>query len=255
MGFIEGDGSFFLRRDTLTPVFSLENTGVQLPVFVKIKEFLENYLGFDSYSLYKLKNTSTIAIATVKAKSINRKSIVTLTVKNINLLNNCLVPFFSDIEFLTKKSKDFHDFKLICKAVYEGGYREEKIRSLILKLSNTMNNFRLSTYKATVKNLSQEEISKFLNFEPTLEHLLDGRVIDIHTKKVLPRLNCCVYEILEENGVFLMANSLTEAASIVGVYSETLSKYLDIEVLDSDDAFVEVKKYKIRRVRVFSPIK
>lgn len=31
LGFIEGDGSFFLRRDNLTPVFSIENTGVQLP--------------------------------------------------------------------------------------------------------------------------------------------------------------------------------------------------------------------------------
>ena len=55
LGFIEGDGSFFLIRDNLTPVFSIENTGVQLPVLVKIKEFLENYLGFNSYSLYKLK--------------------------------------------------------------------------------------------------------------------------------------------------------------------------------------------------------
>lgn len=255
MGFIEGDGSFFLRRDTLTPVFSLENIEVQLPVFVKIKEFLENSLGFDSYSLYKLKNTSIIAIATVKAKSINRRSTVTLTVKNINLLNNCLVPFFSEIKFLTKKSKDFQDFKIICKAVYEGGYRKEEIRSLILKLSNTMNNFRLSTYKATVKYLSQEERSKLLYSESTLEHLLDGRVIDIHTKKVLPRLNCCVYEIREENGVFFLANSLTEAASIVGLYSETLSKYLDIEVLDSNGVFVEVKKHNIRRVRVFSPVK
>lgn len=72
---------------------------------------------------------------------------------------------------------------------------------------------------------------------------------------MLPRLNCCVYEICEENGVFFLANSLTEAASIVGLYSETLSKYLDIEVLDSNGVYVEVKKHKIRRVRVFSPVK
>jgi hypothetical protein len=255
VGFIEGDGSFFLRRDNLTPFFSLENTAAQLPVFVKIKEFIENSLGLDSYSLYKLKNTSTIAIATVKAKNVNSKGTVTLVVKNIHLLNNCLVPFFSDIKFLTKKSKDFQDFKIICQAVYEGRYRKEEIRSLILKLSNTMNNFRLSTYKATVNSLSPEELSKLLNSEPTVEHLLDGRVIDIHTKKVLPRLNCCVYEICEENGVFFLANSLTEAASIVGLYSETLSKYLDIEVLDSNGVYVEVKKHKIRRVRVFAPVK
>jgi hypothetical protein len=30
-----------------------------------------------------------------------------------------------------------------------------------------------------------------------------------------------------------MANTLSEAASIVGVYPVTLSKYLDVEILDS----------------------
>lgn len=240
-------------------MFSIENTGVQLPVFVKIKEFLENSLGFDSYSLYKLNNSSTIAIGTIKAKSINSKSTVTLTIQNINFLNNYFVPFFADIKFLTKKGKDFGDFKIICKAIYEGAHRIEEVRSLILKLSNTMNNFRLSTYNGAVNFLSQEEIENLLYAAPTVKRLLDGRVIDSTTKKVLPRLNSCVYEICEENGVFFLANSLSEAASIVGLYPETLSKYLDIEVLNSDGVFfprgTEVKKFKIRRVRVFSPIK
>lgn len=255
LGFIEGDGSFFLRRDSLTSMFSIENTGVQFPVFVGIKEFLEKSLGFDPYSLYKLKNSSTIAMGTTRAKSLNSKSTVTLTIKNINFLNNYFIPFFADVKFLTKKGNDFSDFKIICKAIYEGAHRIEEIRSLILKLSNTMNNYRLSTYKGAVNLLSQEEIAKLLYAAPTVKHLLDGRVIDSTTKKVLPRLNSCVYEICEENGVFFLANSLSEVASIVGLYPETLSKYLDIEVLDSDGGFVEVKKHKIRRVCVFSPIK
>lgn len=252
LGFTEGDGSFFLRRDNLTPIFSIENTGVQLPVLVKIKEFLENSLGFDKYSLYKLKNTSTIAISTIKARSINGKSSVTLIIKNINVLNNYLIPLFSDLKFLTKKGKDFYDFKIICNAVYEGLYRKEEIRSLILKLSNTMNNFRLSTYKgSTVEYLSPEEMEKLLYATPTVKHLLDGRVIDSNTKKILPRLNSCVYEIWEENENFFLVNSLNEAALTVGVYPDTLSKYLDIEVLDSNKGFVEVNQYKVRRVCVF----
>ena len=256
LGFIEGDGSFFLRRDNLTPVFSIEITGVQLPVLVKIKEFLENSaLGFDLYSLYRLKNSSTIAIATKKARSSNGKSSVSLIIRNIYVLNNYFIPLFADMEFLTKKGKDFHDFKIICQIIYVGAHKKEEIKSLILKLSNTMNNFRLSTYKGAVKSLSQEEIEKLLSATPTFEHLLDGRVIDSATKKALPQQNSCVYEIWEEDGVFILANSLSEAASIVGLYPDTLSKYLDIEVLNSEGFFVEVNKYKIRRVRVFSPIK
>lgn len=56
LGFIEGDGSFFLRRDNIVPTFAIELTGVQqIPVMLGIRGFLENSLGFDPYSLYKLK--------------------------------------------------------------------------------------------------------------------------------------------------------------------------------------------------------
>ena len=43
----------------------------------------------------------------------------------------------------------------------------------------------------------------------------------------------CVYEILEQDGEVLIANTLGEAASIVGVYPDTLSKYLDVDIQDS----------------------
>lgn len=251
LGFIEGDGSFFLRRDNLTPTLSIENTGVQLPVLLKIKEFLENSLGFDAYSLYKIKNSSIILITTIKAKNINSKSSVSLTITNINVLNNYLIPFLSDMEFLTKKGKDFNDFKIICRAIYVGAHRKEDIKSLILNLSNTMNNFRLSTYKGEVQYLDQEKLDKLLSATPTIERLLDGRVRDKDTKKILPKQTSCIYKIIEKNGEFLLVNSLTEAASIVGIYPDTLSKYLDIEVLNPKDAFVEIKNYKVRRVCIF----
>jgi LAGLIDADG DNA endonuclease family protein len=253
LGFIEGDGSFFLRRDNIVPTFSIELTGVQLPVMLKIKEFLENSLGFDPYSLYKLKNSSIIAINTAKARN-NGKSSVSLTIKNINVLNNYFIPFFETSKFLTKKGKDFNDFKIISKAVFIGAHRNEGIRSLILKLANTMNNFRLSTYKGIVQVLSLEEINQITTALPTIEYLLDGRVIDKHTKKLLPRLVTSVYEIHDADGSIILANSLTEAASIVGLYPDTLSKHLDVEVSSSEGMFVDIKDKKIRRVRVFIPI-
>jgi len=265
LGFIEGDGSFFLRRDNLTPIFSLENTAVQLPVMIKIKEFLEASLGFDTFSLYKVKNTQTIAIDSRKARTINSKNTVSITIQNINLLNNYLIPFFENEEFLTKKGKDFYDFKIICKVIYEGGHRKEKIRALILKLSNTMNKFRLSTYNGEVNFLTLEELEILFNAEPTVIRLQDGRVIDSTTKKILPKLVCCMYEILTEYGSFILANSLSEAAKIVDLYPDTLSKYLDFypslalteapnstEDLTRKDGHVAIKKHFIKRVKVFT---
>lgn len=252
LGFIEGDGSFFIRRDTLTPIFAIEVTGVQIPVLVQIKEFLENSLGFDKYSLFKLKNSSIIAVTTNKARY-NSKSSVSITISNISVLNNYFIPLFKETEFLTKKGKDFQDFKTICKITYKGAHRKEDIRSLILKLANTMNNFRLSTNKEIVQFLNNEEMDLLINASPTIERLFDGRVVDSVTKKILPKLNSCVYEILGDasHGEYYLANSLSEAASIVNIYPDTLSKHLDIEFLNLDEAFIKIKIYKVRRVRVF----
>lgn len=252
LGFIEGDGSFFVRRDTLIPVFYIELTGVQLDVLLKIKEFLEKSLGFNSYSLYKLKNSSIIAVTTIKARK-NSKSSVALTIKNIRVLNNYLIPFLDDMTFLTKKGKDFQDFKIICRVVQNGAYRKDEIKRIILKLSYTMNNYRLSTQTALSPALSKDERDNLFSAVPTIEHLYDGRVRDILTGKVIHQQTSCVYEIRELNGdVWLMANTLSEAASIVGVYPDTLSKYLDAEVQDSVEHWVKLNNHTIKRVPVFN---
>lgn len=198
---------------------------------MEIKEYLENYLGFDKYSLFKLKNSSIIAVTTNKARN-NSQSSVSLIISNISVLNNYFIPLFKETEFLTKKGKDFKDFKTMCIIIYNGAHRKEYIRSLILKLANTMNNFRLSTKKEIVQYLNNEEMDLLLNASPRIERLFDGRVIDSATKKILPKLNSCVYEIIVDNGEHYLAKSLSEAASIVNIYPDTLSKHLDIEFLN-----------------------
>ena len=137
--------------------------------------------------------------------------------------------------FLTKKGQDFQDLKIICRAVYNGAYRKDEIKRIILKLSYTMNNYRLSTHTAPpiTRTLSIDEKNKLIFATPTVEQLRDGRVRDILTRKIIHQQASCVYEIRELNGEVLMANTLSEAASIVGVYPDTLGKYLDVEVQDS----------------------
>lgn len=216
------------------PVFYIEITGVQLDVLVKIKEFLERSLGFDRYSLYKIKNSSYIRVTTVKARN-NSKSSVALTVKNVRVLNNYLVPFLDNMTFLTKKGQDFNDFKIICGVVYKGASRKDDIKNLILKLSYTMNNYRLSTNIAPPLglSLSKDEKDKLIFATPVIEYLPDGRARDIITRKVIHQQTSCVYEIGELDGEVLLANTLSEAASLIGVYPETLSKYLYIDIQDS----------------------
>jgi hypothetical protein len=251
LGFIEGDGSFFVRRDTLIPVFCIELTGVQHYVLLKIKEFLEDSLGFDMYSLYKLKNSSIIAVRTLKARNENKSS-VAITIKNVQVLENYLIPFLDDMTFLTKKGKDFIDFKTICKVVHNGAYKKEEIRNIILKLSYTINNYRLSTNTTPGLSLSKEERDKLIFATPTFKYLYDGRVIDFSTGKLIHQQVSCVYDIRKLNGEVLIENTLSKAASIVGVYPDTLSKYLDVKVQSPEKHWVQLNNHKIRRVSVFN---
>lgn len=169
LGYIEGDGSFFVSRTDIEPTLSISATAEQWPLFEKIKEFLQIDLAFDKYSKFKLKHSKAIALNSIdarvrgsflceeenqfvetrnpsKAKPKPKPSII-LVIKNIKVLNNYIIPYLKDVKFRTKKGLDFLDFTDICKAVYKGSHRSEEIRSLILKLSYNMNNFRLSTFK------------------------------------------------------------------------------------------------------------
>ena len=109
LGFLEGDGSFSLERSSLVPVFSILSTEKQLPVLMKIKEFLKNNLGFDLYSLHKLECSSSVfTISTGKAIKNSKPLACCFQIKNIHVLNNYLVPFFSEGFGLGKRFSRFY---------------------------------------------------------------------------------------------------------------------------------------------------
>ena len=146
---------------------------------------------------------------------------------------------------------DFADFKIICNAIYIGAHRKEITKSLILKLSYTMNNFRLSTYSGSVESLSEEEINLLINAMPSIKHLKDGRQIDIDTNKIIRnRSSSSVYEIIQPSGEVLVMPNLAKAAEFINVGFNTLQRRLDIEDLEDS---VELKGYKIKRLGVFKP--
>ena len=245
LGYLEGDSSFFISRTDIEPVFTLSATEEQYLLFEKIKEFLMENLGFDKYSLFKLKCTQVISINKVKSREMGKPSII-LTIKNIRFLNNYFIPYFEDSIFISKKGLDFQDFKLITQAVYKGSHKIDEIRSLILKLSYTMNNFRLSTSERLTEVLSVKERDMIANAVPLLEYLSDGRVRDLSNNSILTTTISCVYEIVTPEGNYIILDSLKDVLSEVGVGFRTLKKQLDL------DGIAEVKGYTIKRISVFS---
>jgi len=99
--------------------------------------------------------------------------------------------------------------------------------SLIIKLSYTMNNYRLSSSKSETQNLTNEELSLLKNSPPLVEHLEYGRVREIHSKVIIHQSCSCIYIIQTPVGETFRVVSLKESANLIGVNIKTLSKYLD----------------------------
>jgi hypothetical protein len=261
LGLLEGEGSFYLDRTKLQPAFMIALTKVQQPVIEEIKDYFINNLGFDKYSKFKLQNSSAIAMIEIPEKN-NAKPLVRLRISNTNVLMNYLIPFLENKRFVTKKGKDFQDLKIICKAIYNGAYRNEEIKLLILKLSYTMNNYRLSSNCSSkeASSLSKEELDTLLNGKSTVIHLEDGRQIDnITRKEVNRRWTNCVYEIIKGSGEVILASTLNEAGEILNVDFRTVRRNLDSlsaasqEEGDNGKYFVDIKGNQVRRVAVFYP--
>jgi hypothetical protein len=255
LGFIEGDGSFSLSRTTLEPIFSIKLSESQLPLLMEIKKYLETNLGFDKYSLSKLNISPIISISKNKSGN-NSKPLAILTIKNVHFLHNYFIPFFSECHFISKKGlvrSAINDFKIICKAIYIGAYRNTEIKNLIIKLSLTMNNYRLSSYQGKVDLLNLVEKNLIINAKPTIGHLSDGRQIDLETKKIIHRRSSsCIYEIIKPTNEIVIKPNLAEAAKEIGVGFNTLKRQLSSEL---EGQIVEYKGYKIKRIAVFYPPK
>ena len=134
LGLLEGEGSFYLNRNPIRPGFQILLTAAQLPLLEKTKEYLENNLGFDKYSLVKINNSSVISVSSKKAVG-NSKPTVTLDIRNLRILQNYFVPYLNKLNFLSKKYLDFSDFKIICQTAYNGAHKNNIIQDLMVKLS------------------------------------------------------------------------------------------------------------------------
>lgn len=253
LGLIEGDGSFYLDRVKMELVLSIVQSNVQTFLMEEIKNFLIQRLDFDKYSLFKLNNTSLISVVKGKAEK-NSKPLSVLRIKNISVLVNYLIPYLDKMTFVTKKGLDYKDFKLISLAIYNGSYRTNKIKELIVNLSYSMNNYRLSTNSDVNKlnGLSSLDRDMIINAKPSVRYLEDGRMLDLLTgKPVNRRWSNCAFEIIKDNGEISLASTLNDAAEILGVDFRTVGRHLSSETLNTNDKYVVIKNYKIRRVPVF----
>lgn len=97
-----------------------------------------------------------------------------------------------------------------------------------------MNNNRLSTNRlpGTVEHLSTSERDEIIKAKATIEHLSDGRQIEIGTKKLIHRRSSsCIYEITKPSGEKLIKVNLAESAKELGVGFNTIKRQLNSQLI------------------------
>ncbi|KAG0632615.1 hypothetical protein HOY80DRAFT_996328 [Tuber brumale] len=100
--------------------------------------------------------------------------------------------------------------------------------------------------------MSIHEKYEIINAKATIEHLSDGRQIDIETKKLIHnRSSSSIYEIIKSSasgGEILIKPNLAESAKELGIGFNTLKRQLDNQLIGYS---VEYKDNKIKRIGVF----
>lgn len=114
------------------------------------------------YQSYQEISHEIIFIFERESRGEAQKPTIGFTIGQVNFLVEKFIPMLQNLSFVTKKSKDLLDWAFIANLIYKGKHTTEAGRELILKLSERMNNKRLSTFKCTSGSLHFEKIPRSL---------------------------------------------------------------------------------------------
>lgn len=251
IGFIEGDGSFYLNQSDMTVHVSLISLTANKIVLEKIREFILNLLDPHSYILGS--TTKLVNIVDKKSKG-NNKPITLLEITQIDFICNILIPYFNVIEFRTKKYKDYLDFRTIAFLIYEGKYLTEKGKELIIKLGDSMNNNRLSTNlnPFIIDETTKSELKEFINSEPLVHIDSEGRAKIISENKYIR--STYIIKVNYLNGSYSYFTNGISCAKSLHVSNFTITSRLnDGKPVKNKEGIVVAQS--IKRIKAYSSYK
>ena len=158
LGFIEGDGFFSVNKSDYSLKFGISQIYYENPVMEKIKYFLLNLPG--EYSV-KRKNSNLVKLETYnQAKGRYHNPMVQLLVNQRDYFTNVLTPFLDELTWLSKKEKDYEDWKLVLQILNQGKHFTDEGKELIVLIYRNMNSRRIHTIASirenTLSNLNEK---------------------------------------------------------------------------------------------------
>jgi len=169
LGFIEGEGSFYVRNNEYFPLsFGLGQSAKDLALMKELRIYLAEVLPREYGGIAYPK-----AVSLVAAKdALGNVSSNTIIIGNTNYLKNVFIPFLDSMVWQSKKLLDYRDWKSILQIKELGLRKTESGVEVINLLINRMNLRRLTTNKeisAVNKEDLARKMSKLLNSQRSEE--------------------------------------------------------------------------------------
>jgi len=242
LGFIEGEGSFSVKKGKNFPLtFSLSQKDNTI-LMKAIKDFFDN-LGVSK----KWRNFQDVVSVSSDKRIGNTGDINLLFINRVDYITNVLIPFFDSLIWHSKKEKDYKDWKTILELKNLGiHYTDEGVRVINLILSQ-MNLKRSSTNETKLSQAQleqlREDVEKLLSGPSNLEIKEDGRIFIKSLNKYYTGSGNIKVELQDLNGLVLYTfDSISECAKFVGLAPRTvttrLQKNQQINV-DNKELFVK----------------
>lgn len=163
LGFIEGESSFQIEKNSFQQTFSIELAIRDKPVIVAIAQFLKDLITAvpndkdaelnhlrDKDNLIKIfERTQTVAGST--------KCSVRLYFSKFVFISKVFIPFLQELTFLSKKELDFKDWLIVTQLKLKGLHLTLEGKELIKYICNRMNVNRLSTNLNSKNTLTVKE--------------------------------------------------------------------------------------------------
>ena len=244
LGFVEGDGYFSVNPKTCTLKFGIGQSSQEIGVLEAIQKFL---LGLPGKYTIKRSNSNLVKLeAYNQAKGRDHRPMAYITVNQTDFLTNVLIPFFDNLIWLSKKKKDYQDWRLILFILKQGKHFTDEGKKVISLIAKRMNNYRLSTVPkrddplgVSLASLSKEEgCSSEISIQERALNLLkspsnyevqpDGKILIKSLGTYLKGRGNVKVRVLDENGELVYDfSSIKECALFFNVHSRTINRKLE----------------------------
>lgn len=162
LGFVEGDGSFYISN--MAPTFSIKQHSKNVHFFYEIAEFLNKlpYCPEIGPKIDKLNTRPTPGIYQDSPNTCN------LSVANILQIYNYILPFFKSLRFISRKGVDFQLWELAVKLKTLGHTTNSEGKKCFIEITKYINK-RYTTNAQVAEAPSLKKINEILNKPPIFD--------------------------------------------------------------------------------------